>query len=130
MKNEDNLFEELNNKINELFEALSTEDDDSDILSNTDDLKELDNTISLNDESGEKVPFEFLDLIMYKDEEYLVLLTKDGSDDAGEVVILKVDETDNDDEDAYTSVDDEDTLMAVFEIFKNKFKDAFNFVDE
>ena len=29
--------------------------------------------------------------------------------------------------DSYTSVEDEDILMAVFQIFKNKFKDEFDF---
>ena len=45
-----------------------------------------------------------------------------------EVVILKVDETDSEDEEAYTSVEDEETLKAVFNIFREKFKDEFNFM--
>lgn len=45
-----------------------------------------------------------------------------------EVVILKVDETDSEDEEAYTSVEDEETLQAVFNIFREKFKDEFNFM--
>lgn len=65
----------------------------------------------------------------YDGEEYVVLLPKDESDDAGEVVILKVDETDSEDEETYTSVDDEKTLQAVFNIFREKFKDEFNFED-
>ena len=32
-------------------------------------------------------------------------------------------------EETYVSVDDENVLNAVFEIFKEKFKDEFNFVD-
>lgn len=126
MKKDDNLFEELNKKFNELFGTLSTEDGNFDILPDTDDLDDLDNTIILNDE---EVPFEFLDLIEYDCEEYVVLLPKDESDDAGEVVILKVDETDSEDEEAYTSVKDEETLQAVFNIFREKFKDEFNFED-
>ena len=34
------------------------------------------------------------------------------------------------DEESYVSVDDEDTLMKVFNIFKEKFKDEFDFVDD
>lgn len=45
-----------------------------------------------------------------------------------EVVILKVDETDSEDKEAYTSVEDEETLQAVFNIFREKFKDEFNFM--
>ncbi|MBP3796535.1 MAG: DUF1292 domain-containing protein [Ruminococcus sp.] len=83
-----------------------------------------DNIVTLNDEFGNEVQFEFLDLVEYNGEEYIVLLPADDED--GEVVILKVEELD-DDKDSYTSVEDEDILMAVFQIFKNKFKDEFDF---
>lgn len=94
--------------------------------------EELDNIIILNDENGEEVPFEFLDLIEYDDEKYVVLLPveEDETDDAGEVVILKVEDTESEEEESYVSVDDEDTLSEIFEIFKEKFKDEFNFVDD
>ena len=86
-----------------------------------------DNIIILNDAEGREIEFEFLDLIEYKNEEYVVLLPVDDDDD--QVVILKIEESDSEDEEAYVSVDDEATLMAVFEIFKEKFKEEFNFVD-
>ena len=129
MKNDDKLIEELNKKFDEIFGTLSTEDDDSDSLTDTDDFDDLDNTIILNDENGKEVTFEFLDVIEYDGEEYVVLLPKDGSENAGEIVILKIEETDNEDEEAYTDVDDEETLQAVFNIFKEKFKDEFDFMD-
>ena len=84
-----------------------------------------DNIVTLNDEFGNEVQFEFLDLVEYDGEEYVVLLPVDNEDD-GEVVILKVEAID-DDNDSYTSVEDEDILMAVFQIFKDKFKDEFDF---
>lgn len=56
------------------------------------------------------------------------MLPFEESDEAGEVVILKLEETENDYEESYVSIDD-DTLIAVFNIFKEKFKDKFNFVD-
>ena len=90
---------------------------------------DFDNIIVLNDENGDAVEFEFLDLIAYENEEYVVLIPIEESDEAGEVVILKLEETDNDSEESYVSVDDENTLMDVFNIFKDKFKDEFNFVD-
>ena len=95
--------------------------------------EELSNVIILNDENGNEVQFEFLDLIEYESEEYVVLLPvlAEGEEDDGEVVILKVDDSEeNSDEESYVSVDDEDTLAAVFEIFKDKFKDEFNFTDD
>ena len=90
-----------------------------------------DNIIVLNDENGEESRFEFLDLIELDNEEYVVLLPGEGSDEEpGEVVILKVEDSDDDsDVEAYVSVDDEETLNKVFEIFKEKFKNEFDFVD-
>ena len=96
--------------------------------------EELDNIVVLNDEDGNEVKFEFLDLIDLDDEEYVVLLpiTEDGEEDEGEVVILKVEDNDDEDseEESYVSVEDEETLNKVFEIFKEKFKDDFDFVDQ
>lgn len=90
--------------------------------------EDLDNIVILNDEEGNEVKFEFLDLVELDDEEYVVLLpvTEDGEEDEGEVVILKVEDTD---EESYVSIDDEEILNKVFEIFKEKFKDDFDFVD-
>ena len=96
------------------------------------DGEELDNIVILNDEEGNEVKFEFLDLIDYEDEEYIVLLpiTEDGEEEDGEVVILKVEDVDEEtDEESYVSVEDEDTLNKVFEIFKERFKDDFDFID-
>ena len=95
-------------------------------------MEELDNIITLNDEYGNEVKFEFLDLIEYNDEEYVVLLPMDSEeDDDGEVVILRLEDTDEDsEEESYVSVEDEDILMEVFNIFKDKFKDEFDFIDE
>lgn len=93
--------------------------------------EELDNIIILNDENGNEVKFEFLDLMEYEGEEYIILLPTEESEDNDEVVILKVEDVEDDpDMETYVSVDDEDTLNAVFEMFKEKFKDEFNFIDE
>ena len=92
---------------------------------------ELDNIIVLNDENGDEVPFEFLDLIDLNGEQYVILLPiEEESEDNGEVVILKVEDTDSEDEESYVSVDDEEVLNTVFDMFKEKFKDEFNFLDE
>lgn len=93
-----------------------------------------DNIVVLNDENGEEVKFEFLDLIELEGEEYVVLLPleEEESEEPGEVVILKIEDSDEDsdeDTESYVSVDDEETLNKVFEIFRDKFKDEFDFVD-
>lgn len=94
-----------------------------------------DNIVTLKDEDGNDVNFEFLDLIEYEGEEYIVLLPAEEveNEEADEVVILKTEKLEDSEEDSeeetYVSVEDEDVLNAVFEIFKEKFKDEFNFVD-
>lgn len=85
-----------------------------------------DNIIVLNDENGNEVEFEFLDLIPYQGQEYAVLLPN--NDEANEVGILQLEEP-NDDSETYLSVDDETIVSAVFDIFKTKYKDEFNFID-
>ncbi len=93
---------------------------------------DMDNILLLSDEDGNDVQFEFLDLIDYDEEEYVVLLPveEDSEDEIGEVVILKVEQTESEDEESYVGVEDEEILNKVFEIFKDKFKDEFNYVDE
>ena len=95
--------------------------------------EEFDNIIVLNDEQGNEVKFEFLDLVELEEEEYVVLLpvTEDGEEDEGEVVILKLEDTDEEtEEESYVGVESEEILNKVFAIFKEKYKDEFNFVDE
>ena len=96
--------------------------------------EDLDNIVILNDEEGNEVKFEFLDLVELDNEEYVVLLPVDDeeSEEPGEVVILKVEDSDDDSDEeteSYVSVEDEETLTKVFEIFKDKFKNEFDFVD-
>ena len=104
----------------------------SEDVNNNPEQEELDNVIVLNDENGEEVEFEFLDLIELDGEEYVVLLPveeEENPEEAGEVVILKLEDTESEDEESYVSVEDEEVLNKVFEMFKEKFKDEFNFVD-
>ena len=56
-----------------------------DVNNNIPEEELLDNIIVLNDENGEEVPFEFLDLIELEGEEYVVLLPveEDEDDDYG-----------------------------------------------
>ena len=96
-----------------------------------DNIEELDNIIVLNDENGNEVRFEFLDLLEYHGKEYVVLFpADDDSDEPGDVVILRVELGDEPDDENYVGVEDKAELDAVFKLFKEKFKDEFNFVDE
>ena len=89
-------------------------------------LEEEVEILSLTDENGNETQFEYLDCIEYNGTEYLVLLPAD--DDSAEIVILAVEPVDEDLEN-YLSVEDQATLDAVYGIFKERFKDVFNFED-
>ena len=82
--------------------------------------------LTLTDENGNDVDFEYLDCIPYEGKEYLVLLPADEA--ATEVVILEVEPVDEETEN-YLSVQDEDLLNAVYDMFKDKYKDVLTFED-
>ena len=80
--------------------------------------------LTLTDEKGNDIDFEYLDCIEYQGKEYLVLMPAD--DEATEIVILEVEPVDEETEN-YLSVDDEAVLNAVYAIFKEKYKDILTF---
>ena len=82
--------------------------------------------LSLTDENGEEVEFEYLDCIEFQGKEYLVLIPCEN--DASEIVILEVEPVDEENEN-YLAVEDEKLLNAVYEIFKEKYKDVLTFED-
>ena len=82
--------------------------------------------ISLTDENGVETEFEYLDCIEYNGKEYLVLIP--AQEDADELVILEVEPVDEENEN-YIAVEDEATLDAVYEIFKERYKDVLEFED-
>ena len=82
--------------------------------------------LTLTDENGQDVEFEYLDSVEYEGKEYLVLLPVD--DDSAEVVILEVEPVDEENEN-YLAVTDEAVLEAVFCIFKERFQDILEFED-
>lgn len=91
-------------------------------------MEEMDNVIILEDEEGNPFPVEVLGVVEYEGEEYAVFYPCDDTDQEGEVIILQIAEAD-DAEEAYVSVDNEETVATVFELFKEKFKDQFNFAE-
>ena len=82
--------------------------------------------ISLTDENGNEVEFEYLDCIEYEGKEYLVLIPNE--EDAEEIVILEVQPVDEETEN-YVSVENETVLNTVFEMFKERFKDVLTFAE-
>ena len=86
--------------------------------------EEQSNILTLTDENGADVDFEYLDCIDYEGKEYLVLMPADEM--ATEIVILEVEPVDEENEN-YLSVNDEATLDAVYGIFKERYKDILTF---
>ena len=90
------------------------------------DFEELDNVVVLTDEDGVDTEFEWLDTVEMDDNQYVVLLPMD-EEEAEEVVILRL-EIDGEEEN-FVSVDSEEEINKVFELFKERNADDFDFVD-
>ena len=96
-------------------------------MENEEILQEEETSImTLTDENGMDVDFEYLDCIEYEGKEYLVLMPADEL--STEIVILEVEPVDEENEN-YLSVQDENVLNAVYGIFKEKYKDVLTFED-
>ncbi len=66
-----------------------------------------------------------MDTVEYDGDEYIVLLPVE-EEEQNEVMILRVDSLDDKDE-IYSGIDDEEVLQAVFNIFRDRYKDDFDF---
>ncbi len=80
--------------------------------------------ITLTDDEGNEIEFEFLDIVEYDGDEYIVLIEND--EDADEVVILRINALDEENEE-YVSVDDDEVLQTVFDMFKKKYQGDITF---
>jgi len=89
-----------------------------------DEIDSNENYLTLTDDSGEEIHFEVLDEFQFKGKDYIVLIPFEDLDD--EVVILEVIKAENGDDD-YVSVTDEDFLLELFEEFKARNSDMFDF---
>ena len=82
--------------------------------------------ITLTDENGVDMEFEYMDCIEYEGKEYLALLPTD--EESNEIVLLEIEPVDEENEN-YLAVEDEKILNAVYGIFKDKYKDILTFED-
>jgi len=83
---------------------------------------ELDFTVRFTDTEGNEGVYEFLDIVNYKNEEYVVVAPDDGD---GYVDIFRV--IPDGKGEKYERVYDEVLLDGVFEIFRIKNEDEFDF---
>ena len=83
--------------------------------------------ITLEDDLGNEQDFEFLDVVEYNNDEYIILLPVEGEqEEKNEVMILRIESIDDETEN-YVGIDDEETLQKVFDIFKKRYEDQFDF---
>lgn len=92
-----------------------------------DDTADEENYITLTDDDGEDIHFEIIDEFEFNGNTYAVLLPFEDVDD--EVVILEIIHADSPDDDEYVSIENEDVLNNVFEEFKRRNADNFDFED-
>lgn len=91
-------------------------------------MDDNDDLLVLTDDEGNDVTLKFVDRIEYRGEEYAVMIPVDEDDDedAASVVIMRIDE-DADGDEAFSSINDDKIMNKVFEIFKTKFSDEYDF---
>lgn len=91
-------------------------------------LPENPHLIDLIDEDGKTVTFEHLDTVQYKDEDYVICIPYDDDEEVvTEVVIFKI-RKDNE-EDCLEQVEDIELLDKVYDIFKDRNGEIFDFED-
>lgn len=83
--------------------------------------------IELTDEDGETVTFEHLDTVQYKGKEYVIFIPyNDDEEEVDEVVIFQILDQE---EDCLEQVEDPEILSAVYDLFRERNKEMFDFED-
>ena len=93
-------------------------------MENEEILQEEESILTLTDENGVETNFEYMDCIEYQGKEYLVLMPEG----TNELVILEVQPVDEENEN-YIAVESEEIAVAVYGIFKERYKDVLQFED-
>lgn len=83
---------------------------------------ELDFTVKFTDTDGVRGEYEFLDIVLYEKNEYAVVAPTDAD---GYVDIFRIMQVN--DKELYVRITDDETLTRVFEIFRIKNEDEFDF---
>lgn len=86
--------------------------------------KEDDDFITLTDDDNTEHRYELLDVSDYSNRKFAVLLPDE--EDAEDVIIMEIQDYDSD-VNTFLSVDSESTRRAVFELFRTKNSDRFDF---
>ena len=80
--------------------------------------------VVLTDEDGKEIELEHLDTVEYNDTIYMAFIPAEMSlEESYELIIMKVEKEDG--EDVLVTLDDEDELDEMFQIFSERLEDAF-----
>ena len=93
-------------------------------MENEEILQDEESILTLTDENGEELQFEYLDCIELDGVEYLVMMPEESN----EIVILEIQPVDEENEN-YVAVENEEILDKVYGIFKERYKDILEFED-
>ncbi len=90
-------------------------------------LPENPHLIDLFDEDGNKVVFEHLDTVKYKDDEFVICIPyDDDEEEVTEIVIFRIVEDENGEE-ILSQVFEPDILAPVYELFRERNEEMFEF---
>ncbi len=85
--------------------------------------------VDLIDEDGNTVTFEHLDTVQYKGKDYIICIPYDDEEEeTNEVVIFRLYK--DKEEDCLEQVEDPELLAPVYELFRNRNEDLFDFEND
>lgn len=90
-------------------------------------MEENKNIMTLTDDNGNNVDYELLDIIELEGKIYTVFYPTIEGDT--EVLILRVEESDNIEQSEYVVEQNEKIINKVYDMFKEKYKDEIKFED-
>lgn len=83
--------------------------------------------ITLTDEDGNEIELEHLDTYEEDGETYMAFIPADADDlDSYDLMILKIEHDEQEDEDILVSLEDEDEERHIFEIFSQRLESMFD----
>ncbi len=92
----------------------------------TEPMQEEESLLTLTDENGNDETFEYLDCLEYQGKEYLILSPQE---EPSQIVVLEIQPVDEENEN-YLAVEDDAVAQAVYDLFKEKYKDVLTFEEE
>ncbi len=78
---------------------------------------EMDNIVVLSDDEGNELNFQWIDTVNYEGNDYAFMLPADDEEPDQVVILLIVPSEENEEEISFETIEDEELLDAVFNIF-------------